>query len=329
MQIKGLHKGFYKLYAYARKQECLDAYRAKYEHIVKQWEHFKEKDLSDKLIQEIVGYSRATYYRAKKVLCDLNKGIIPPSKRPKHVNKPRWGEAEKQLVRRIRRANPTDGKDKVGVILRRDHDSTISNSTVGRILAHLKNKNLIVKSASALRVRKKRSFSKGHATPWSYKKYTDVTVGERVQVDHMTVTKHGVRIKHFQAWERCSKFIHAAAYGHAKSSSAKRFLDDLIDKAPFSISSIQVDGGSEFMAEFETTCAEYGIELIVLPPSKPTYNGGVERGNRTFREEFYDSALLQADSLGAIRNELSKAVDKYNTYRPHAALQGLTPMQDS
>ncbi len=63
------------------------------------------------------------------------------------------------------------------------------------------------------------------------------------------------------------------------------------------------------MAEFETACAECGIPLIVLPPAKPKYNGGVERGNRTFREEFYDRPLL-ADSLGATRLELANAVTK-------------------
>jgi len=33
-----------------------------------------------------------------------------------------------------------------------------------------------------------------------------------------------------------------------------------------------------------------------------------------------------ADSIGAMRFELGKAVEKYNTYRPHHALAGLTPM---
>jgi transposase InsO family protein len=79
------------------------------------------------------------------------------------------------------------------------------------------------------------------------------------------------------------------------------------------------------MAEFEQTCAELKIPLIVLPPQKPTYNGGVERGNRIFREEFY--ATTSADSLGAMRAELKKALQKYNAYRPHFVLKGLTPMQ--
>ena len=81
------------------------------------------------------------------------------------------------------------------------------------------------------------------------------------------------------------------------------------------------------MAGFEDFCAEKKIELFVLPPSKPTYNGGVERGNKTFREEFYNSSRLEADSVGAIQNELVKAVKKYNEYRPHWSLKGLTPME--
>jgi len=53
---------------------------------------------------------------------------------------------------------------------------------------------------------------------------------------------------------------------------------ELIEDAPFKILSIQVDGGSEFMAEFEAACKELYIPLHVLPPSRPTYNGGVEHG---------------------------------------------------
>jgi putative transposase len=38
MQIIGLHKNVYKLYAWARTQECLDVYRIKYEGQVRHWE---------------------------------------------------------------------------------------------------------------------------------------------------------------------------------------------------------------------------------------------------------------------------------------------------
>lgn len=327
MQIRGLHKNIYKLYAYARTQECLDAYRHKYEDKVRQWESLKAENVSDAKCQQFVGVSRATYYRYRQVLRDLERGVAPPSKRPKRLNKPRWGEAENQLVLKIRRESPTYGKEKIAVIITRDHGLNLSASTLGRILKFLFAKGLIQKSLSAPRPKRKRNFKTSHAQPLTYKDYKQMQLGKRVQIDHMTVTRNGITCKHFQAWERRSRFIQAQVYSHAKASSAKRFLGELIDKAPFDIKSIQVDGGSEFMAEFEAACQQRAIPLIVLPPSKPTYNGGVERGNRTFKEEFYYRSDLLADSIGAMRYELAKAQNKYNTYRPHKNLGGLTPME--
>lgn len=230
------------------------------------------------------------------------------------------------MVLKVRRENATYGKEKIATILKRDHGQTISESTVGRIITYLKEKGLITKSASALRTKRKRQFIR-HAKPWSFKDYKTMVVGERVQIDHMTVTKNGICFKYFQAWDRTSKFIDTQIYSDAKSSSAKKFLLNFVKNAPYKILSIQVDGGSEFMAEFEEACAELGIPLIVLPPRKPEYNGGVERGNRTFREEFYNRSNLLADSIGAMRLEFRKATEKYNTYRPHRGLKGLTPIQ--
>ena len=68
MQIKGLHKNIYRLYAYARTQECLEVYRQKYLHQVQRWEKLGSEGVSLDLRQEIVGISRATYYRHRKVL---------------------------------------------------------------------------------------------------------------------------------------------------------------------------------------------------------------------------------------------------------------------
>ncbi len=96
---------------------------------------------------------------------------------------------------------------------------------------------------------------------------------------------------------------------------------------PFAVKSIQVDGGSEFMKDFEGQCQKLKLELYVLPPRRPQWNGGVERGNRTFREEFYARNDLLAESIGAFRYELTQATKKYNSYRPHFSFKGLTPFE--
>ena len=326
MQIKCLPANLYKFYAYSRSQECLDAHRQQIEASVRHWESLRAEGVSEAKCAEFVGISRATFYRRRARLSALARGVLPPSKAPKRRNKPRWGEAEKQLVLAIRRANKTWGKAKISAVIRRDHQRDICESTVGRILSFLRNKHLITRAGSRPQKRR-RDFSKGYAKAWKYKEYKDMALGERVQIDHMSATKNGRSVKHFMAWERKSKYIHAQIYSNAKATSAKKFLRELVETAPYPIISIQVDGGSEFMAEFETECARLNIPLEVLPPSKPKYNGGIERANRTFREDFYDGPKILADSIGALRFELKKAVMNYNSYRPHSALQGQTPIE--
>ena len=59
----------------------------------------------------------------------------------------------------------------------------------------------------------------------------------------------------------------------ATSASAARFLDTIVERMPFPIKAIQVDGGSEFRGESEEACRERGILLFVLPPHSPKLNG--------------------------------------------------------
>ena len=87
MQIIALHKNIYKLSSYALSQEKLEGHRKKYEKQVKHWDKLKAEGVSDKTCQEVVGISKATYYRYKSLLADLAKGILLPSKRPKSLRR--------------------------------------------------------------------------------------------------------------------------------------------------------------------------------------------------------------------------------------------------
>ncbi len=61
---------------------------------------------------------------------------------------------------------------------------------------------------------------------------------------------------------------------------------------PFPVKAIQVDGGSEFMAEFEAACQAKGVALYVLPPRSPQMNGAVKRCNGAWRDQFYETYEL-------------------------------------
>jgi len=114
------------------------------------------------------------------------------------------------------------------------------------------------------------------------------------------------------------------AYSCATAHNARCFLEVLRRELPVPLHSIQVDGGSEFMAEFEAACREAQIPLYVLPPRRPQYNGCVERANATTRYEFYaryDGPL----NLAAVNHALRTYQRHYNDYRPHQSLDLMTP----
>jgi putative transposase len=78
--------------------------------------------------------------------------------------------------------------------------------------------------------------------------------GELIQIDHMMVTKHNISMKKFRAWDPVTKVMVADLTSNATSFTAAKFLNKVIKEFPFSVKSIQVDGGSEFMKDFENQC---------------------------------------------------------------------------
>jgi putative transposase len=326
MQIKYLHKSIYRLYKHCCKHELISEEIERRKKYLNDWEILKKRKVPDKEIAEITGMSRATFYRRKRAIKEYGlRGLESKSKRPHKVRQSAISEETKRLILRIRKQDPTYGKAKIAVILKRDHKVMLSESSVGRILKDLMQRKLVTKSRSASQHRRKRVFNK-HAKAWQYGIKPRIP-GQLVQIDHMLVTKNGIHFKHFQAWDPFTKSVVAEVYSNANSLAAAKFLHKVIKQVPFRIQSVQVDGGSEFMAHFEQACKDNNIELFVLPPKRPQYNGGVERTNRTFREEFYDSPSFTMDSIASIRLALDNAVYKHNHYRPHYSLRGLTPSE--
>ena len=319
MQIKGLHKSFYRAYRRISKVEFVDQFKELRQRLLKAIESYeigvKEK-FSHEARRKLGLISKATYYRYRKKLKDLDNYIPPPKRGPIHKRKPKWSKELADTVLILRKSHLTYGKKKIQYILARDYKITTSESTVGRILKSLMDRRLIIKYPALIKTKRPRKF-KGHAKPWSFKHFETMKMGERVQIDHMVVTKNNKTLRHFVAWDPKSKVILATIYSNATSHSAKLSLQEFLRQAPFKITSIQVDEGSEFMAEFEDECEKLGIKLLVLPPKRPKLNGGVERSNRTFREDFYNLTYdLFDQNIDKIREELSKAVYIYNNYRP-------------
>ena len=111
---------------------------------------------------------------------------------------------------------------------------------------------------------------------------------------------------------------------NATAASAARFLDNLVSAAPFTVKAVQVDGGSEFMAEFEAARAAKGGALAVLPPKSPKQNGRVERLQATLRNGCYNVQDTAVNVTG-IRHLIDENLAFHNGEIRHDSLDGMTP----
>lgn len=271
---------------------------------------------------------QSTLYRWKKNYERFGlAGLEKESTCPNTLRKSKQNQATIKQILHLRKQNPLYGRAKIAVLLRRDHNISISASSVGRILKGLIRRKQIM-PARFYYGRKKvkpRTFNK-HAQRWK-KGMKSTKPGELMQIDHASIwLGTSFPVKHFQAICPFTKMVAEQAYNSATSHSAATFLDYVISSLPFPVHSIQVDGGSEFMKDFEVACQERNIPLFVLPPKTPENNGNVERANGAAKYEFY--AFYNGElNLKSVRVHLKRYVKKYNTYRPHQALQYLTPQQ--
>lgn len=270
--------------------------------------------------------SRKTFYKWKGVYDPRHLNTLEDrSHRPRRLRQPTWSLELAQAVLKLREERPRWGKDKLVVLLHRQ-GLEVSTSMVGRILAHLKARGVLREPVPNGVSAHRRSRPRLYAVR-KPKEYQSLAPGDLVEVDTLDIRPlPGVILKHFSARDVVSRWDVIEAHSRATANTAASFLDSLQKRMPFKIRAIQVDGGSEFHAEFERTCQHRGMKLFVLPPHSPKLNGCVERANRTHTEEFYEVEDFPLE-IAALNQSLQKWERVYNTIRPHQSLGYLTPQQ--
>jgi transposase InsO family protein len=272
------------------------------------------------------GISPQTFYRWQRRYDPTALASLEArSHRPRRLRQSTASPALIALVRQWRTQYPRWGKDKL-VVLVRQHGLGASTSMVGRILTRLKAQGQLPEPLSTRISARKRP----RPRPYAVRKprdYQPRQPGDLVQVDTLDVRPlPGVILKQFTARDVVSRWDVLGLYTRATATTATGFLDTLLARMPFRVQAIQVDGGSEFQAAFETACQQRGLQLFVLPPRSPKLNGHVERAQRTHTEEFYECYDGPLD-LATLRPALQQWEQVYNTVRPHQALGALTPHQ--
>lgn len=292
------------------------------------WMDYYQKVGNARLTCRHFGISPDTFYRWKKryqhsVLKTLEDDT--KTRRPQRLRTP---QTSAQIVARVlyyRELYPRWGKEKITTLLKKDGISA-SESTVGRTIKRLKERGILKEPLPNFISFKKRYLRR----KWAVRKpdnYATSQPGDLVEVDTLDIRPiPSVVRKQFTARDVISKWDVLEVFGSATAKLGSIFLDTLISRAPFEIKAIQIDGGSEFKAEFEEECRKRGIKLFVLPPRSPRLNGCVERANRTHTEEFYEVNDFSFD-IKELNQELRVWETVYNTVRPHQHLNNLTPLE--
>lgn len=269
--------------------------------------------------------SRQTLYRWLKRFNPKDlRSLEDRSSRPKRCKQATWTTQEVLAVKQMRERHTAWGKLKLAVLLARQ-GLRLSASRVGRILAYLKRTGQLIEPLRRFSARR-RQWKRQYATR-KPRTYEAKLPGDIVQLDTMDVRPEpGIVLKQFTTVDVVSRWSVPTIASNATALLASRALDNLIERMPFPIKAIQVDGGSEFMAEFEDACQQKGILLFELPPRSPKLNGRVERANRTYREEFYNSSDA-TPTVAGLATHLRLWEHTYNHVRPHQALGMLTPAE--
>ena len=209
------------------------------------------------------------------------------------------------IIKEIRKIDGY-GRWKTKIILKRDYDIDISESSITRI----------IKIKGLSRVTKPYPVKKD-----SYEHIVPFIPGDLVEADPMYIGN--LFICNFCDW--ITRMRYSTVMTTLDQENAIRAIKEASEYFPFKINRLQWDNGSEAQSETEKFVKElFGTNLNHTPPHSPKYNGLVERLNRTLRDEEVGYGNFSKKKLEGI---LKEGIYKYNNYRPHYALKGKTPSE--
>jgi putative transposase len=317
-------KGFAKAAASALKWRSMRN-KAEVERRVKILTFWKQHGLEATI--DAFGVSRATLFRWQQLL-DANRGNVavldPKSTAPKQRRVRSISPDLEQAIIDWRTKHPRLGGKKITMLLRKQ-GFIVSVSYIDRCIHDLKQLGRLPKvtklsfyARSGIHHEKAQTKVKKQRRPQK----------KGLEID--TVIRHidGIKRYTLTAIDVSGRFGYAHTYTNHSSDSARDFLKRLIKHAPFTITEIQTDNGSEFAHHFHEACLVLGITHYHTYPRSPKMNAFIERFNRTLSEEclIYNRALMR-DDVDGFNTTLLEWLHWYNHDRPHEGLGLLAPME--
>ncbi|MEJ0053989.1 MAG: integrase core domain-containing protein [bacterium] len=285
------------------------------------------KTHGERAARDAFSVSRRTLFRWQAKL-DRAHGRLdaldPKSTAPKNRRRRIVLPEVETFILKERAEHPRLGKAKLAALLRED-GYRVSESYVGRVVADLKRRGLLLPH-------KPLSYYARSGT------YREKPVSKRtklrrrhkrgMELDTVVRFIDGVKRYVLTAIDVEKKFAFAGAYTVHSSASAADFLARVIAVCPFDITELQTDNGPEFAKNFEAGCRALGLTHFNTFPRSPKMNAFVERFNRTISEDciMLNRPLLR-DDVAAFNLKLVDWLLWYNARRPHESLGQVPPLR--
>jgi transposase InsO family protein len=221
-------------------------------------------------------------------------------------------EGLQEEIIRLRTQHPRMGKTQIYHTIK--HKIKTSESTVGRVLKDMKEKNLL-----PLRGEK------------PYKKKSHVIKArreEKVGLEADTVVRHINGIKWY--FVTAIDLLTRKTWVYVTHKHSSMQASNVMRAIDMPIPCVQTDNGSEFLKNFHLYCIEHKILHYFIYPNTPKMNAHIERFNRTLEEEFImwnRHLMLDRDNLNKVNEKLQEYITYYNTIRPHTSLGFISPME--
>lgn len=282
-------------------------------------EAFRETEGNITQTAYLLGISRLTVKRWVKRGKTLSPGYIKwvglkrKSTRPNNIHYKLTLLKEQEII--LLREKEHLGARKLKHILLTD----VSHMTLHRLL---KRKNLVTIQPNYRRP----LFQNGYAM-----RPRNTKTPGYLQMDTKHVTPELSGLSHtvyeYAAIDILSRYKLAVLLPDISDESASLALQYFLKWFPFKIVYVQTDNGLEYQRSFEDTCKKHNINHYYIHKNSPNENAVIERSFRTDQDEFYYWLEKAPQHIGELNEWLQKFINKYNTWRPHQALDYKTPIE--
>lgn len=283
------------------------------------WMDYYRKCGNARLTCRYFGIPPKTFYKWRKRY-ELRGvlGLEDTSRKPKTVRQSKVPLEYIQTVVRLRKTYPMYSKYKITTLLERDEGIILSPSAVGRIF--VKHGLFFSTPVAAKGKRYRQAAVKRRLHPY----YRSKEPGELVEADMKHISFFGKRRYLFVGIDCVTKRLAVHVANTSSSKQASHLLTKLAAAFPYPIQMLRVDNGSENLKDFTAKAVNLGMKEYFTRPRRPKDKPFVERVIGTIEREFIQQGHLAHD-LEEQQRLVDEWVDHYNTFRPHQALNNLTP----